>query len=104
MRRCEKSSSFVEESVDDPVDNPELVNDLSPVLKWVRSLGLAKYEDVFLREEIDWDTLQSLTEEVWHKNLISTFTTMMRMESYVLTFLHLLGIGSPEHRYYVTWP
>lgn len=60
MRRCEKSSSLIEESV----DNPELVNDLSPVLKWVRSLGLAKYEDVFLREEIDWDTLQSLTEEV----------------------------------------
>lgn len=59
LRRCEKSSSLIEESV----DNPELVNDLSPVLKWVRSLGLAKYEDVFLREEIDWDTLQSLTEE-----------------------------------------
>ncbi|KAF8088286.1 hypothetical protein N665_0546s0018 [Sinapis alba] len=65
LRKCEKSfsSSFVEESVDDPVQHPQLVNDLSPVLKWVRSLGLAKYEDVFLREEIDWDTLQSLTEE-----------------------------------------
>ncbi|KAL0671914.1 hypothetical protein Bca4012_034618 [Brassica carinata] len=58
-----KSSCFIEESVDDPVQHPELVSDLSPVLKWVRSLGLAKYEDVFLREEIDWDTLQSLTEE-----------------------------------------
>ncbi|KAJ4869037.1 sterile alpha motif (SAM) domain-containing protein [Raphanus sativus] len=60
LRKCEKSSSLIEESVDDPV---QLVNDISPVLKWVRSLGLAKYEDVFLREEIDWDTLQSLTEE-----------------------------------------
>lgn len=66
MRKCEKSSSsssfVIQESVDDPV---QLVNDdLSPVLKWVRSLGLAKYEHVFLREEIDWDTLHSLTEEV----------------------------------------
>lgn len=79
MRKCEKSSSLIEESVDDPV---QIVNDISPVLKWVRSLGLAKYEDVFLREEIDWDTLQSLTEEVngikhllSHKNLISIFFT-----------------------------
>ncbi|ESQ39204.1 hypothetical protein EUTSA_v10001326mg [Eutrema salsugineum] len=62
-RKCENSSSCIEESVDDPVRHPQLVNDLSPVLKWLRSLGLAKYEDVFLREEIDWDTLQSLTEE-----------------------------------------
>lgn len=98
-----KSSCFIEESVDDPVQHPELVSDLSPVLKWVRSLGLAKYEDVFLREEIDWDTLQSLTEEVWHKNLISTFTTMMKIEIYA-AYLFTLGIGSPEHRYYVTWP
>ncbi|CAH2057823.1 unnamed protein product [Thlaspi arvense] len=63
-RKCENSSSFIEESVDDPVRHPQLVNDhLTPVLKWLRSLGLAKYEDVFRREEIDWDTLQSLTEE-----------------------------------------
>ncbi|KAG2309681.1 hypothetical protein Bca4012_081405 [Brassica carinata] len=62
LKKCDKSS-FIEESVDDPVQHPQLVNDLSPVIKWVRSLGLAKYEDVFLREEIDWDTLQSLTEE-----------------------------------------
>ncbi|CAH8392369.1 unnamed protein product [Eruca vesicaria subsp. sativa] len=65
LTKCEKSSSssLIEESVDDPAQHPQLVNGLSPVLKWVRSLGLAKYEDVFLREEIDWDTLQSLTEE-----------------------------------------
>ncbi|KAL1195083.1 DNA cross-link repair protein SNM1 [Cardamine amara subsp. amara] len=63
LRRCENASSFIEESVDDPVQLPELVTDLSAVLKWLRSLGLAKYEDVFIREEIDWDTLQSLTEE-----------------------------------------
>ncbi|EFH58287.1 sterile alpha motif domain-containing protein [Arabidopsis lyrata subsp. lyrata] len=63
LRKCDNSSSLIEESTDDPVQLPQLVTDLSPVLKWLRSLGLAKYEDVFIREEIDWDTLQSLTEE-----------------------------------------
>ncbi|XP_010518204.1 PREDICTED: DNA cross-link repair 1A protein-like [Camelina sativa] len=63
LRKCEKSYSLIEESIDDPVQLPQLVTDLSPVLKWLRSLGLAKYEDVFIREEIDWDTLHSLTEE-----------------------------------------
>ncbi|KAM2969073.1 hypothetical protein FF2_016230 [Malus domestica] len=33
------------------------------VLEWLGSLGLEKYKDVFVREEIDWDTLQWLTEE-----------------------------------------
>lgn len=36
----------------------------SPVVEWIRGLGLAKYEEVFVREEVDWDTLQWLTEEV----------------------------------------
>lgn len=36
----------------------------SPVVDWIRGLGLAKYEEVFVREEVDWDTLQWLTEEV----------------------------------------
>ncbi|EOA26643.1 hypothetical protein CARUB_v10022707mg [Capsella rubella] len=63
LKKCDKSSSLIEESIDDPVQLPQLVTDLSPVLKWLRSLGLAKYEDVFIREEIDWDTLHSLTEE-----------------------------------------
>lgn len=36
----------------------------SPVVDWLRELGLAKYEDVFVREEVDWETLQWLTEEV----------------------------------------
>ncbi|KAG7570597.1 DNA repair metallo-beta-lactamase [Arabidopsis thaliana x Arabidopsis arenosa] len=63
LRKCENSSSLIEESIDDPVQLPQLITDLSPVLIWLRSLGLAKYEDVFIREEIDWDTLKSLTEE-----------------------------------------
>ncbi|KAL5074498.1 hypothetical protein RYX36_013482 [Vicia faba] len=36
---------------------------VSPVVDWIRDLGLAKYEEVFVREEVDWDTLQWLTEE-----------------------------------------
>ncbi|XP_057505285.1 uncharacterized protein LOC130788572 isoform X2 [Actinidia eriantha] len=42
---------------------PGQVVDVSPVLEWLRSLGLAKYEEIFVREEIGWDTLQGLTEE-----------------------------------------
>jgi DNA cross-link repair 1A protein len=37
---------------------------VSPVVDWLRDLGLAKYEEIFAREEVDWDTLQWLTEEV----------------------------------------
>ena len=40
------------------------VGNVSAVVDWLRNLGLAKYEDVFVREEVDWDTLQWLTEEV----------------------------------------
>ena len=40
-------------------------DDVPSVVEWLRSLGLAKYEDVFVREEIYWDTLQWLTEEVY---------------------------------------
>ncbi|XP_020206250.1 DNA cross-link repair protein SNM1 [Cajanus cajan] len=36
---------------------------VASVLDWLRGLGLEKYEDVFVREEVDWDTLQWLTEE-----------------------------------------
>lgn len=40
------------------------VVDVSPVLGWLRSLGLERYEEAFVREEIDWDSLKWLTEEV----------------------------------------
>lgn len=48
-----------------PVQSPRQAVDMSSVLEWLRSLGLAKYEEVFVREEIDWDSLQWLTEEVY---------------------------------------
>lgn len=44
-------------------ESPQKLADVLPVLEWLRSLGLAKYEEVFTREEIDWDTLQGLKEE-----------------------------------------
>uniref|UniRef100_A0A0D9XE40 20 kDa chaperonin, chloroplastic n=1 Tax=Leersia perrieri TaxID=77586 RepID=A0A0D9XE40_9ORYZ len=34
-----------------------------PVVEWLRNLGLSKYEDIFIKEEVDWETLQWLTEE-----------------------------------------
>ncbi|KAK1264339.1 DNA cross-link repair protein SNM1 [Acorus gramineus] len=37
--------------------------DTSPVISFLSNLGLSRYEDAFMREEIDWDTLQWLTEE-----------------------------------------
>ncbi|KAK4757876.1 hypothetical protein SAY87_019177 [Trapa incisa] len=39
------------------------VVDVNPVLGWLCSLGLERYEEFFTREEIDWDSLQWLTEE-----------------------------------------
>ncbi|KAL1532424.1 DNA cross-link repair protein SNM1-like [Salvia divinorum] len=37
--------------------------DVSPVVEWLRNLGLGKYEEIFVRQEIDWDALQKLEEE-----------------------------------------
>ncbi|KAL4650622.1 hypothetical protein ACB092_01G100800 [Castanea dentata] len=51
---------------DDDKSEPQIarqVVDVSTVLVWLRSLSLERYEDVFVREEIDWDALQWLTEE-----------------------------------------
>ncbi|GAA0167621.1 DNA metabolism protein [Lithospermum erythrorhizon] len=46
-----------------PVGPPKGSVNLTPVLDWLRNLGLSKYEDIFVREEIDWESLQWLTEE-----------------------------------------
>ncbi|XP_028059645.1 uncharacterized protein LOC114263338 isoform X1 [Camellia sinensis] len=46
-----------------PIKSPRQIADISPVLDWLRGLGLARYEEIFVQEEIDWDTLQWLTEE-----------------------------------------
>ncbi|KAI3957923.1 hypothetical protein MKW92_024405 [Papaver armeniacum] len=39
------------------------VGDTSRVIEWLRGLGLSKYEDAFVKEEVDWETLHWLTEE-----------------------------------------
>ncbi|KAK6137114.1 hypothetical protein DH2020_029145 [Rehmannia glutinosa] len=49
---------------DSPIKSARKVVDVSPVVEWLRNLGLAKYEEIFVRQEIDWDALQCLTEEV----------------------------------------
>ncbi|KAH7848041.1 hypothetical protein Vadar_033166 [Vaccinium darrowii] len=46
-----------------PIKSYRQNTDVYPVLEWLRSLGLARYEEIFVQEEIDWDTLQWLTEE-----------------------------------------
>lgn len=50
-----------------PIKSYRQNTDVYPVLEWLRSLGLARYEEIFVQEEIDWDTLQWLTEEVWFR-------------------------------------
>ncbi|XP_047170039.1 uncharacterized protein LOC124838478 isoform X2 [Vigna umbellata] len=36
---------------------------VASVVDWLHGLGLGKYEVIFVREEVDWNTLQWLTEE-----------------------------------------
>ncbi|ERN05595.1 uncharacterized protein LOC18433777 isoform X1 [Amborella trichopoda] len=45
------------------VDRLHGVADVTPVLNWLRTLNLSRYEEAFIKEEIDWDTLQWLKEE-----------------------------------------
>ncbi|KAI3715354.1 hypothetical protein L6452_22334 [Arctium lappa] len=42
---------------------PGQMGHISPVLVWLHNLGLSRYEEVFIREEIDWDSLKWLTDE-----------------------------------------
>ncbi|XP_073051840.1 uncharacterized protein [Primulina eburnea] len=46
-----------------PLKSTDKDANVSRVVEWLRNLGLAKYEDIFIREEIDWDAFQLLTEE-----------------------------------------
>ncbi|KAJ6406620.1 hypothetical protein OIU84_010183 [Salix udensis] len=54
--------AVVPRGLEGPVCSPKKVV-VSPVVKWLRNLGLERYEEDFVREEIDWETLQCLTEE-----------------------------------------
>ncbi|CAK9867445.1 unnamed protein product, partial [Sphagnum jensenii] len=37
--------------------------DVTPVVNWLEKLNLSRYASIFIKEEIDWDTLQWLTDE-----------------------------------------
>lgn len=52
----------------------------APVIKWLHSLGLAKYETSFVEQEIDWESLQWLTEEVCFVVILHCDTTMIKNE------------------------
>ncbi|KAJ9538423.1 hypothetical protein OSB04_031156 [Centaurea solstitialis] len=42
---------------------PGQMGHMSSVSVWLHNLGLSRYEEVFIREEIDWDSLKWLTDE-----------------------------------------
>ncbi|KAL7122267.1 hypothetical protein ACP275_01G034500 [Erythranthe tilingii] len=46
-----------------PLKSATNAGNLSSVVEWLRKLGLAKYEEIFVSQEIDWEALQWLTEE-----------------------------------------
>ncbi|KAK9273026.1 hypothetical protein L1049_017833 [Liquidambar formosana] len=73
-----------------PARSPQKAVDVSPVLDWLHSLGLAKYEEAFVREEIDWDTLQWLTEE----DLFSIGVTALGPRKKIVHALNELRKGS----------
>lgn len=58
---------------------------MPPVVEWLRKLGLAKYEELFIQQEIDWDTLQWLTEEV-------SFTCEINKKNRLLPIISLLSV------------
>lgn len=60
-----------------PTRSPRESVDVSPVVEWLRKLGLAKYEENFVGEEIDWDSLQWLTDEV-------RFMTFHKIDIFIL--------------------
>ncbi|KAI7757384.1 hypothetical protein M8C21_001913, partial [Ambrosia artemisiifolia] len=48
---------------DPPCVAPGEMHHVSPISIWLQNLGLSRYEEVFIREEIDWDSLKWLTDE-----------------------------------------
>ncbi|KAF5190069.1 Dna cross-link repair 1a protein [Thalictrum thalictroides] len=70
--------------------SPQKVADVSPVLEWLRGLSLSKYEGAFVKEEVDWDTLQWLTEE----DLISIGVTALGPRKKIIHALSELRKGN----------
>ncbi|KAK8602410.1 hypothetical protein V6N12_052218 [Hibiscus sabdariffa] len=59
----DKELHCLPEVVDVPRLSPRQAVDVSPIVNWLNDLGLARYANAFVREEVDWDTLKWLTEE-----------------------------------------
>lgn len=68
---------FLQLTIPDEDVKPDLprkqVIDVSPVLEWLNNLGLSRYNEAFIKEEIDWDTLKWLTEEVCFLTLFNLY-------------------------------
>ncbi|XP_077230397.1 sterile alpha motif (SAM) domain-containing protein [Tasmannia lanceolata] len=62
LDRNEISKVIIPSDIMKPNSAQQIV-DVTPVLEFLHRLGLSRYEEAFAREEIDWDTLQWLTEE-----------------------------------------
>ncbi|GKV00030.1 hypothetical protein SLEP1_g12792 [Rubroshorea leprosula] len=58
----EEEPPYPSEVVNDSLKSTRQV-DVSPVITWLSDLGLDRYAEAFVREEIDWDSLKWLTEE-----------------------------------------
>ncbi|XP_057957745.1 uncharacterized protein LOC131150797 isoform X2 [Malania oleifera] len=87
----DRGPQFSHQIVDDSsAQSSRQAMDVPPVLVWLRNLGLGKYEEVFKREEIDWDTLQWLTEE----DLLSIGVTALGPRKKILHALAELRRGS----------
>ncbi|OMO67040.1 hypothetical protein CCACVL1_20825 [Corchorus capsularis] len=86
----DKEVQCLPEVVDGPPLSPRQAVDVSPVVKWLNNLGLAKYADAFVQEEVDWDTLKWLTEE----DLVSIGVTALGPRKKILHALSELRKGS----------
>ncbi|KAK7829700.1 dna cross-link repair protein snm1 [Quercus suber] len=76
---------------DDDKSEPQIarqVADVSTVLVWLRSLGLERYEDVFVREEIDWDALHMGITALGPRKKIAHALSELRKESARLSETH----------------
>ncbi|OMO86448.1 hypothetical protein COLO4_21164 [Corchorus olitorius] len=87
---ADKEVQCLPEVVDGPPLSPRQAVDVSPVVKWLNNLGLAKYADAFVREEVDWDTLKWLTEE----DLVSIGVTALGPRKKIVHALCELRKGS----------
>ncbi|XP_071742072.1 uncharacterized protein [Rutidosis leptorrhynchoides] len=79
--------------LDDPsCQVPKQTNHVSPISVWLQNLGLSRYEEVFVREEIDYDSLKWLTDE----DLCKIGITALGPRKKIVHALNELRTGSAE--------